>query len=1210
MLKYSVCRDNFLNKDCQVQVLSSEKRVMLGENGDTKKLLVCECESTADFNEGMEIVGLNTVSVTLNTYATMDATYEFSEVLEVSGVNSEESTISFLIDKYIELPLSTVALQIIGGITYAYLYFSESHYFNDPSFVTEEQIRLYLRYGKLEEDVDIVPNEHIEWINISTLRIQASYLESRCPDSYYAMFEGVGSPTESEGVSGRIDNVVVMRDTFLYEYDEENDEFNYQLYFDRPVQVLKIPLSQEYSTNLFKEIALKEDFVDVEREKAINKIVDTEKVVYYPVIKTADGYDNVYKIIFNFHFREHRGDDWTVEDDSYWNGTYADQRTGGGTTYPSVELMRASSEEQLGYFSYKCKETKDNTLYDESYQSDLLSYLGFVNDDVRYQKNKLKKSFIRLSFYDSTNPANQNLLGYSTVFVDSGKLFSRYSAHFEDKPYSYLDSENISTDIETKLGLTGIRVNREPYDTTVSTALSHEDYLENARLSSQLVVQDKYNSASSSEGFYLYLWRSSTSPEPQDIYMKVEYNHAGYGRSLPMMMPYFKEDEIKPSKAESNGMIKTFDEILDDWNIVSADGTVKEEDVGYGVRQYLRYSYIHFKYQYDVATKQCVYYLDNEQYGYNNLSTSPLDGTLVFNLYEAKIGAQNADDGNIVTYCYGDESTMTVELSYNIIPATGGTVKPQITFSLPVYECGKENEGPIKFATQSNSTYTVTFSGCEDYMDESGAVTAEPTEETDRTTLCEVTAMVTVGGVEGSAVCKVEQLGIGDETFRYTDVVLSLEYPTVEGCGGTVDPLLSYSYNRTSSYGECIYVEHVYRELEEGETVVCGAEQAGGTYLFYRWCECDKHYDDDVVWNCLTEGEKSSYDIVEFEFGIDNDEFVDDNSEEEGGTGDYGINPDTGTIRVDVANSSGNMASLGTVTVTMECGTGTYRDKCEVYQDVTDLGESDYKYQYCYAQIITFEYNNGEALPSLDGVYYPTLVYSIPYTWDDCYGETQSGTINEGGEVEYSFDADPTSAANSDPELEDTTTGKLVVGTADERGEGSTETETKIGTVHVTITLYDDNDNPVECEGEVKKLTADYDVLQSLDRDICSYGSYFATLEYPDKIAFDGGESCPTLVCGQNVTYCNGAPGTTEITPTSVAYDFTPSITNASIDSVTGCVTATIANEGLDDRLVGVATATVVVNGETITTGQVSIYQEGETCVYDNPEIEIEVRNG
>jgi hypothetical protein len=55
---------------------------------------------------------------------------------------------------------------------------------------------------------------------------------------------------------------------------------------------------------------------------------------------------------------------------------------------------------------------------------------------------------------------------------------------------------------------------------------------------------------------------------------------------------------------------------------------------GYGIREYIRYSYIHFKYRYDKINKRHVYYLDDDQYGEITLDK---DNVLNINLWEAKV---------------------------------------------------------------------------------------------------------------------------------------------------------------------------------------------------------------------------------------------------------------------------------------------------------------------------------------------------------------------------------------------------------------------------------------------------------------------------------------------------------------------------------------------------------------------------------------------
>ena len=99
--------------------------------------------------------------------------------------------------------------------------------------------------------------------------------------------------------------------------------------------------------------------------------------------------------------------------------------------------------------------------------------------------------------------------------------------------------------------------------------------------------------------------------------MKVEFNHAGYGRNIPMMAPYRDNP--------NNAGFKTNDEIVADWTA---------PNTGYGIKKYTRYSYIHLKVKYDVNTKRHIYYLDPDTYGTKyNWDKSILN----INLYEARI---------------------------------------------------------------------------------------------------------------------------------------------------------------------------------------------------------------------------------------------------------------------------------------------------------------------------------------------------------------------------------------------------------------------------------------------------------------------------------------------------------------------------------------------------------------------------------------------
>lgn len=524
---------------------------------------------------------------------------------------------------------------------------------------------------------------------------------------------------------GVVGNVIVKRDTFLF-----RDDVPFTLSYDNSSTSIQIPISQQFETDLFHNDALQTNFVDHAKSDAINTINDMEKNVYTPAIQTSVDTENndinaeyidCYKIIFNLHFRKHRDktkngvkQEWVCDKDSNWNGNRIVEYTKDGKTYNILDFNgRVYNFEDTGndkgvkktnkkdYFSYYATApTNDNYDQDETYkvndnetykgyrknrsemteyQSDLLSYLGFSNDDVKYQKSKLKKTFLRISFYDSDNIGNQNLLHSSTIFLDSGDLFAKYIKNINteeeykegnkiyDKyeyanmsieeqkscipngePMAVIGSSFIEDDTTTSYDKNGVRVNREPMRKNAVTTdnLGDDiDELERLRLSSQFVVTDKFSSKRSSEGFYFYTYKSnSNGVYPSEIYMRVDFNHAGYGRTIPFMMPYVTENESKDSKEDDRyhqkKKIKTFEDIAYDWSEVDLDNnfSVKDEDkIGYGSVKYIRYAYIKWKYRYDKDTQKHIYYLDPDIYGESVTSNNGHGHNIILNLYEGRI---------------------------------------------------------------------------------------------------------------------------------------------------------------------------------------------------------------------------------------------------------------------------------------------------------------------------------------------------------------------------------------------------------------------------------------------------------------------------------------------------------------------------------------------------------------------------------------------
>lgn len=477
-------------------------------------------------------------------------------------------------------------------------------------------------------------------------------------------------------------------------------------------------------------------------------------------------YDDCFKIIFNLHFLEHRDtmkngqkEKWVCDKNSYWNGTRVLEKEYVVDEYETDEKYKKENKKVIDlkgrvynydilnggiskvnkydYFSYygvkpeepsartddkfdnpnneesndynienyeEYKKLRDERVKLTEYQSDLLSYLGFINDDVKYQKSKLKKSFLRISFYDSDNIGNQNLLHTATIFLDSGDLFAKYIKNIETEDeykatstviaqkspeisfpkdsiltsseYKKLDDENrkkcvvngellaviggSSSDEEnyTVYDKVGMAVNREPMR---KKALDKDndfgdniDELERLRMSSQIIVTDKNSSKRSSEGFYFYTYKTNDNGVyPSDIYMRVEFNHAGYGRVIPFMMPYIRksEENLKDNSpgyerytaTDRKDKIKTFDDICYDWSEIDIDKGIEDKhlkddsDIGYSAVRYMKYCHIKWKYRYDKHTQKHIYYLDPDVYGTGVTSDNKHGNNIILNLYEGKI---------------------------------------------------------------------------------------------------------------------------------------------------------------------------------------------------------------------------------------------------------------------------------------------------------------------------------------------------------------------------------------------------------------------------------------------------------------------------------------------------------------------------------------------------------------------------------------------
>ena len=226
-------------------------------------------------------------------------------------------------------------------------------------------------------------------------------------------------------------------------------------------------------------------FAEKIKKSVIPPVINMERVKYAPIIRDEKEISIVCGITFNLHFRE-RDDNWNIVKNRNW---------------------------------CTCNPT---AIKDKNFEkSDSLYHLGFNDSDAQYQKMKLKKSFIRLSFYSSNDPLSQSLLYYSTIFLDSGYLFGQFN--------------------KKRTELIGEGKIWSPNEAPKYVLSAASENSSDIRIDSQITIHNEFDITKSSEGFNLYLFADDCEIVDDDkdfrtIYMKVEFNHAGYGKTIPFIV--------------------------------------------------------------------------------------------------------------------------------------------------------------------------------------------------------------------------------------------------------------------------------------------------------------------------------------------------------------------------------------------------------------------------------------------------------------------------------------------------------------------------------------------------------------------------------------------------------------------------------------------------------------------------------------------------
>ena len=314
---------------------------------------------------------------------------------------------------------------------------------------------------------------------------------------------------------------------------ESNDIVsNLLLFEDKSYVTLTLPLGTTVASNINQDDIIENGVYGT--DKLINGIVDMEKDVYVP--KYLDGnkykgsesnFNPIYEINFNLHFRTRDMSNWKVLD-----GYNNFEVSGITDNWFATDYEPYKSDLENG---------KGNLIMSAS---DLLGFVGFTNNDVFMKKDKLSKSFLRLLFYDSTNENTQSLMCMSTVYLDTDRLNKTY-IDYKKKP----DNRFVQAGLTT--GETNNRL------TVFSESVDENDYVDYSfkdRLSSAFRAVNKYESDNTAEGYYLYIFKEySELLYPKPLYLKVEFNHAGIGKTIPMIVPMkwtnSEEDNTKnPSK--------------------------------------------------------------------------------------------------------------------------------------------------------------------------------------------------------------------------------------------------------------------------------------------------------------------------------------------------------------------------------------------------------------------------------------------------------------------------------------------------------------------------------------------------------------------------------------------------------------------------------------------------------------------------------------
>lgn len=380
-------------------------------------------------------------------------------------------------------------------------------------------------------------------------------------------------------------------------------------------------LGNDIALNLNQDEILNELYVDSKINRNINDIIDYEKYPYVPMFHDAQyvtpDRGDTYCDYLNKHCDEIDKDLKLINEIQFNMAfrcrSFTQEQPGTGGTIPYYGSWSIDDAEFWNMFDIDSNGNKLKKRFKIKLQSDFLGFLGFTDDDIFYQRDSLKKSFLRLSFYDSPRRETQKLLYYSTIYFDTNDLLSKYLKIVRDNPRE-----------ESELAY-GQYVFSDVHISGTTPDGTEKDYL-----TARMGCTDKLDERGGADGFYLHMFKLTSGNTVGTIYMKCEFNNAKNGRVVPLMCPLTNDFHmVNPTVNNTTFPISFMEKIVSGNDNSFVVNTDKLNDCMY-TKVFVKYNY---------KTNSFTYFFPKEMMVSNT-------NILRLNLYEPRINDNYTDYNN------------------------------------------------------------------------------------------------------------------------------------------------------------------------------------------------------------------------------------------------------------------------------------------------------------------------------------------------------------------------------------------------------------------------------------------------------------------------------------------------------------------------------------------------------------------------------------